>query len=115
MRILLAEDDEARAAFVRKGLEAEHYAVDVSRDGEQALGLALGFDYDLAILDLGLPRLDGVAILQRIRGRKAQLPILLLTAHAHVEDRVPCLDGLGAKLHRLPPDSAPQSREQNVG
>ena len=92
MRILLAEDDEALAAFVRKGLEAEHHAVDVSRDGEQALGLALGFDYDLAILDLGLPRLDGVAILQGIRDRKAQLPILILTARSRVEDRVRCLD-----------------------
>jgi two-component system, OmpR family, copper resistance phosphate regulon response regulator CusR len=92
MRILLAEDDDALAAFVRKGLEAEHHAVDVSRDGEQALGLALGFDYDLAILDLGLPRLDGVAILQGIRDRKTQLPILILTARSRVEDRVRCLD-----------------------
>ena len=92
MRILLAEDDEALAAFVRKGLEAEHYAVDVSRDGEQALGLALSFDYDLAILDLTLPRLDGVAILQRIRARKTQLPIMILTARQKVEDRVRCLD-----------------------
>jgi two-component system copper resistance phosphate regulon response regulator CusR len=92
MRILLAEDDEALAAFVRKGLEAEHYAVDVSRDGEQALGLALSFDYDLAILDLTLPRLDGVAILQRIRARKTQLPIMILTARQRVEDRVRCLD-----------------------
>jgi two-component system copper resistance phosphate regulon response regulator CusR len=92
VRILLAEDDDALAAFVRKGLEAEHYAVDVSRDGEQALGLALGFDYDLAILDLGLPRLDGVAILQGIRDQKTQMPILILTARHRVEDRVRCLD-----------------------
>ncbi len=92
VRILLAEDDDALAVFVRKGLEAEHYAVDVSRDGEQALGLALGFDYDLAILDLTLPRLDGLAILQGIRARKAQLPILILTARQRVEDRVRCLD-----------------------
>jgi len=92
MRILLAEDDEALATFVRKGLEAEHYAVDVSRDGEQALGLALGFDYDLVILDLSLPRLDGVLILQGIRKQKGQLPILILTARQRVEDRVRCLD-----------------------
>jgi two-component system, OmpR family, copper resistance phosphate regulon response regulator CusR len=92
MRILLAEDEDALASFVRKGLEAEHYAVDVSRDGEQALGLALGFEYDLAILDLTLPRLDGVAILKGIRGRNAHLPILILTARQRVEDRVRCLD-----------------------
>lgn len=92
MRILLAEDDEALAAFVRKGLEAEHYAVDVSRDGEQSLGLGLGFDYDLAILDLNLPRLDGVAILRGIRQQKAHLPILILTARHRIADRVECLD-----------------------
>jgi DNA-binding response OmpR family regulator len=89
---LLAEDDEALAAFVRKGLEAEHYAVDVSRDGEQSLGLGLGFDYDLAILDLNLPRLDGVAILRGIRQQKAHLPILILTARHRIADRVECLD-----------------------
>ena len=104
MRILLAEDDDALATFVRKGLEAEHYAVDVSRDGEQALGLALGFDYDLAILDLGLPRIDGVAILQGVRSRKAQLPILILTARSRVEDRVRCLDA-GADDYVIKPFS----------
>jgi len=92
MRILVAEDDEALAAFVKKGLEAEHHAVDVSRDGEQALGLALGFDYDLVILDLMLPRLDGMVILQGIRTKKEYLPILILTARQRVEDRVRCLD-----------------------
>ena len=92
MRILVVEDDDALAAFVKKGLEAEHHAVDVSRDGEQALGFALGFDYDLVILDLTLPRMDGVSILQRIRATKAHLPILILTARQRVEDRVRCLD-----------------------
>lgn len=64
MRILIAEDDTALAGFVRKGLEAEHYAVDVSNDGEQARALATELDYDLIILDLNLPRLDGVNILR---------------------------------------------------
>jgi DNA-binding response OmpR family regulator len=59
MRILIAEDDTALASFVRKGLEAEHYAVDVSSDGEQARAMATEFDYDLMVLDLNLPRLDG--------------------------------------------------------
>jgi two-component system, OmpR family, copper resistance phosphate regulon response regulator CusR len=104
MRILLAEDDDALATFVRKGLEAEHYAVDVSRDGEQALGLALSFDYDLAILDLSLPRLDGVLILKGIRERKTRLPILILTARQRVEDRVRCLDA-GADDYLVKPFS----------
>jgi DNA-binding response OmpR family regulator len=92
MRILIAEDDSALAGFVRKGLEAEHYAVDVSSDGEQARALATEFDYDLVVLDLNLPRLDGVAILRHLRTRKPSLPILVLTARGRVEDRVLCLD-----------------------
>jgi DNA-binding response OmpR family regulator len=92
MRILIAEDDTALAGFVRKGLEAEHYAVDVSNDGEQARALATELDYDLMVLDLNLPRLDGVNILRRVRAEKPQLPILVLTARGRVDDRVICLD-----------------------
>ena len=92
MRILLAEDDDALAGFVRKGLEAEHYVVDVSRDGEQALSLSTSFDYDLVILDLTLPRLNGVEILKNLRGQKAQMPVLILTARNRIEEKVHCLD-----------------------
>lgn len=92
MRILIAEDDEALANFIRKGLEAEHYAVDVSRDGAQARGLILGLDYDLVVLDLNLPRVDGVAILKSVREAKPELRILILTARSRVEDRVLGLD-----------------------
>jgi len=60
MRILVAEDDSALASFVKKGLESEHYAVDVSADGEQARAMAGELDFDLVVLDLNLPRLDGV-------------------------------------------------------
>jgi len=70
MRILLAEDDTALAGFVRKGLEAESYAVDVSADGEQACALATELQYDLIVLDLNLPRLDGVSILKEVRTKK---------------------------------------------
>jgi DNA-binding response OmpR family regulator len=59
MRILVAEDDTALARFVKKGLEAEHYAVDVSADGEQARAMAAELDFDLVVLDLNLPRMDG--------------------------------------------------------
>src|SRR5271170_1739013 len=95
MRILIAEDDSALASFVKKGLDAEHYAVDVSNDGEQARAMAGEFDYDLVVLDLNLPRLDGVAILRYLRTRKPSMPIIILTGRTRVEDRVECLD-LGA-------------------
>jgi CheY-like chemotaxis protein len=58
MRILIAEDDEALARFVRQGLEAKHYSVDVLPDGEQARTAATQFEYDVVILDLNLPKLD---------------------------------------------------------
>ena len=74
MRILMVEDDTALAGFVRKGLEAEHYAVDVSSDGEQARALAAEFDYDLVILDLNLPKLDGVTILKDHRNGRQSGP-----------------------------------------
>ena len=61
MRILIAEDDEALARFVRQGLEGEHYTVDAFKDGEQSLSAALACDYEAVILDLNLPKLDGVA------------------------------------------------------
>src|SRR5215470_7954308 len=95
MRILIAEDDPALASFVKKGLEAEHYAVDVSADGEQSRAMAGEFDYDLVVLDLNLPRVDGVSILRYLRARKPSVPILILTGRSRVEDRVQCLD-LGA-------------------
>jgi two-component system, OmpR family, copper resistance phosphate regulon response regulator CusR len=104
MRILLAEDDTALAGFVRKGLEAESYAVDVSADGEQARALASELDYDLVILDLNLPRLDGVSILRHVRIKKPGLPILILTARGRVDERVQCLD-FGADDYLVKPFS----------
>jgi len=95
MRMLIAEDDPALASFVKKGLEAEHYAVDVSSDGERIRAQASEFNYDLLVLDLNLPRLDGVSILRHLRTRKPSMPILILTGRSRVEDRVQCLD-LGA-------------------
>jgi two-component system copper resistance phosphate regulon response regulator CusR len=95
MRILIAEDDTPLASFVKKGLEAEHYAVDTTADGEQARAMASEFDFDLVVLDLGLPRLDGISILRYVRTRKPSMPILVLTGHTRVEERVQCLD-LGA-------------------
>ena len=92
MRILVVEDDAPLASFVRKGLEAEHYAVDVAGDGERARQMALESDYDLVVLDLNLPKLDGIAVLNTIRPKKPSLPVLVLTARSRIEDRVQSLD-----------------------
>src|SRR5271155_3213006 len=92
MRILIAEDDAALASFVRQGLQAEHYAVDLVEDGEQARAMGSEFDYDLVILDLNLPKLDGVSVLRHLRLRRPTLPVLVLTQRSRVEDREQCLD-----------------------
>jgi DNA-binding response OmpR family regulator len=92
MRILLVEDDVPLAGFVRKGFEAEHYTVDVANDGEQACVLAIQNDYDLLILDLNLPKLDGIELLKHVRPHKSTLPVLVLTARSSIEDRVLSLD-----------------------
>src|SRR6202163_4364123 len=92
MRILIAEDDEALARFVRQGFESEHYSVDVFPDGEQARTAATQFEYDVVILDLNLPKLDGVSVLRHLRSKKPSLPVLVLTQRTRVEDRVQCLD-----------------------
>lgn len=92
MRILIAEDDEALARFVRQGLEGEHYSVDVFPDGEQARNAAAQMEYDVVILDLNLPKLDGVSVLRQLRSKKPSLPVLVLTQRTRVEDRVECLD-----------------------
>ncbi len=92
MRILIAEDDEALAKFVRQGLEGEHYSVDICTDGEQARAAAIEVDYDMVILDLSLPKLDGVNVLRQVRLKKPSLPVLVLTQRTKVEDRVQALD-----------------------
>ncbi len=104
MRILIAEDDGPLASFVKKGLEAEHYAVDVSADGEQARAMATEFDYDLVVLDLNMPRLDGISILRSVRTHKSNMPVIILTARSKVEDRVQCLD-MGADDYLVKPFS----------
>lgn len=92
MRILLVEDDVPLSSFVRKGLEAEHYAVDSAGDGDLARQLALENDYDLIVLDLNLPKLDGIEVLTAVRAKKPSLPVLVLTGRSRVEDRVQSLD-----------------------
>jgi len=88
MRILIVEDEPKVSGFVQRGLIAERYAVDVSADGREALELAEAFPYDLIILDLMLPRMDGCEVLQRIRRNNPCVPVLILTAKDTVEDKV---------------------------
>ena len=104
MRILIVEDDAPLSSFIKKGLEAEHHAVDAALDGEQGLSMALGIDYDLAVLDLNLPGLDGLTVLKNLRQRKPKLPVIILTARSRVEDRVQCLDS-GADDYLVKPFS----------
>ncbi len=95
MRVLIAEDDVALASFVQKGLEAEHYAVDVSHDGEQARAMAGELDYDLLMLDMNMQHMDSMSMLRQLRMKKPSLPILVVTSDEKVEDRARFLD-LGA-------------------
>ena len=95
MRILIVEDEPRVASFLKRGLEAEHYAIDVAPDGEQGLRLARTQDYDLVLLDIMLPKLDGFEVLRRMRARGIDTPVLVLTARGSLGDRVRGLD-LGA-------------------
>jgi heavy metal response regulator len=95
MRILVIEDEKKVANFLKKGLEEEAYAVDCAYDGEEALYMLDINDYDLAILDIMLPQIDGLEVLKRVRGKGLSLPILMLTAKDSVEDIVRGLDGGG--------------------
>jgi heavy metal response regulator len=88
MRLLLIEDEEKVANFVQRGLAAERFAVDIARDGVAGLELAQSYDYDLVILDLLLPALDGTEVLRKIRRSDSQVPILILTARDGVQDKV---------------------------
>ena len=92
MRILVVEDDTALAGFLKKGLEAEHYAVDIAPDGEEARLSVSESDYDLVALDLNLPKVDGLMVLRSVRVEKPSLPVLVMTGRSRIEDRVQALD-----------------------
>lgn len=88
MRILLVEDEQKVSNFVVRGLMAERFAVDLAADGRSGLDLATTYHYDLVILDLMLPGLEGGEILRRIRSKNLQVPVLVLTARDAVADKV---------------------------
>ena len=92
MRVLLVEDYEPLRKSLEQGLSEAGYALDVAADGEEGLWYALGNDYDVIVLDLMLPGVDGLSILRKIRARKKDAPVLILTARDTVQDRVTGLD-----------------------
>lgn len=102
MRLLLVEDDTMIGETVRELLRAENFAVDWVRDGEAADTVLHTETFDLVLLDLGLPRLDGVEVLRRMRARKDATPVLIVTARDAVQDRVAGLDA-GADDYVLKP------------
>jgi DNA-binding response OmpR family regulator len=92
MRILIVEDEARIARFLKKGLEEESYAVDIATDGPSALDWIAGTNYDLILLDVMLPRLNGFEVCRLLRERGVTTPILMLTARDEVDDRVAGLD-----------------------
>ena len=92
MRILVVEDEKKVAKFLQQGLEEEHYSVDIAYDGERGAFLASSEAYDLVVLDILLPRKDGVRIVKELREKRLSVPVLMLTAKSAVEDRVEGLD-----------------------
>jgi len=92
MIILVVEDEHKIASFIKKGLEIEHYTVEHAYDGADALKKIETNDYDLIILDILLPKLDGFKVAKEIRNQKIHTPILMLTAKDSIEDKVKGLD-----------------------
>ncbi len=102
MRLLLVEDSQRLQASIGKALRQSGYAVDTSGDGEEGLWLAESNDYDAIIMDIMLPKLDGLAVLRRLRQKGRLTPILLLTAKDTIQDRVAGLD-MGADDYLVKP------------
>ncbi len=92
MRVLVVEDEERMAALIAAGLAREGHVVDVAGDGETGLAMARAAPFDLVVLDVMLPRMDGFALCRALRGRDAGVPVLMLTARGEIEDRVEGLD-----------------------
>lgn len=104
MHILVVEDERRLANLIRRALEEEGHVVDVAHDGAEGLDVATATDYDLLVLDLMLPQLDGIEIAKRLRASKNDVRILMLTARDAVEDRVQGLES-GADDYLMKPFS----------
>ena len=95
MRVLVIEDDPLIASFLEKGLREASYAVDVAPDGGEGLHLGVTTPYDAAIVDLMLPELDGLSVIEQWRERKVMIPVLILSAKRAVDDRIKGLQSGG--------------------
>jgi DNA-binding response OmpR family regulator len=102
LRILLVEDDSALSRSMTRGLEAEHFAVDWVCDGEEALQYLKAINYDIVLLDLKLPRLDGLSVLKRLRSQQMRMPVMVLSGRTDLEDRVGALE-FGADDYLIKP------------
>jgi len=102
MRILLIEDEKRIADFVHRGLESAGYSIDLAEDGQSGLEKIHAVDYDLVILDLMLPDMDGLSVLEKARNRKVSPPVLILSARGGIDDRVRGLE-LGADDYLVKP------------
>ena len=102
MTILVVEDEIKITRFIKKGLEMEHYTVDMAYDGQEALEKAEINNYDLIILDIMLPKMDGIEVCKKLREDKIETPIIMLTARNTIEDRVRGLD-VGADDYLVKP------------
>src|SRR5215813_3192244 len=107
MRVLVVEDEPGIAQFIRQGLREAGYAVDVAYDGEEGLDYVYVAAYDVLVLDILLPQLDGLDVLHALRARGVKTPVLLLTAKDTVEDRVRGLD-VGADDYLVKPFAFPE-------
>jgi two-component system, OmpR family, response regulator len=107
MRILVVEDDAVLAAALTRALNQSAYAVDLVADGEAANDALTATAYDLVVLDIALPKVDGLAVLRRLRDRRSHTPVLILTARDTLEDRVTGLDS-GADDYLTKPFDLPE-------
>lgn len=105
MRILLAEDEKALSKALVKIFEANHYSIDAVYDGEEALDYLEAGNYDAAVLDIMMPKVDGITVLKRLRASGSDLPVLMLTAKAEIDDKVLGLDS-GADYYLTKPFDA---------
>ncbi|MCQ3938177.1 MAG: DNA-binding response regulator [Chloroflexi bacterium] len=107
MRILVVEDEPGVAGFLEQGLKESGYVVDVARDGADGLEYALACEYDAIVLDIMLPKMNGLELLREVRSRRVKSPVLLLTARDGVDDRVRGLD-VGADDYLVKPFAFPE-------
>jgi two-component system, OmpR family, response regulator len=95
MRLLVVEDDKKLARYIVKGFQESGFAVDCCADGEEGLVMATGNEYDAAVIDVMLPRLNGLDLVQELRAQRSNVPVLILSARASVDDRVKGLQSGG--------------------